>query len=67
MAHILTILDTSNNTPDYMQLKNDIRKVLAINKTIEIANVDIKEFVTDMFILLRRNEISLPKEITMLI
>ena len=67
MAHILTLLDTSNNTPDYMQLKNDIRKVLDKNKTTEIINIDIKEFVTEMFILLRQNEITLPKEITMLI
>lgn len=67
VAHILTLLDTSNNTPDYMQLKNDIRKVLEKNKTTEIINIDIKEFVTEMFILLRQNEITLPKEITMLI
>ena len=67
VAHILTLLDTSNNTPDYMQLKNDIRKVLDKNKTTEIINIDIKEFVTEMFILLRQNEITLPKEITMLI
>lgn len=67
VAHILTLLDTSNNTPDYMQLKNDIRKVLDKNKTTEIINIDIKDFVTEMFILLRQNEITLPKEITMLI
>ena len=30
VAHILTLLDTSNDRPDYMQLKNDIRKVLDI-------------------------------------
>lgn len=67
VAHILTLLDTSNNTPDHMQLKNDIRKVLDKNKTTEIINIDIKDFVTEMFILLRQNEITLPKEITMLI
>lgn len=67
VAHILTILDTSNTPIDYMQLKNDIKKVLDKNKTTSIASIDIKEFVTDMFILLRRNQISLPKEITMLI
>lgn len=67
VAHILTLLDISNNTPDYMQLKNDIRKVLDKNKTTEIINIDIKDFVTEMFILLRQNEITLPKEITMLI
>lgn len=67
VAHILTLLDTSNDRPDYMQLKNDIRKVLDKNKTTEIANIDIKEFVTEMFILLRQNEITLPKEITMLV
>lgn len=67
VAHILVLLDTSNNTPDYMQLKNDIKKVLDKNKTTEIVNIDIKEFVTEMFVLLRQNEIALPKEITTLI
>lgn len=67
VAHILTLLDTSNDRPDYMQLKNDIRKVLDKNKTIEIVNIDIKQFVTEMFILLRQNKITLPREITMLV
>lgn len=67
VAHILTILDTSNSRADYMQLKTDIRNVLDKNKTAEIVSINIKEFVTDMFILLRRNNITLPKEITMLI
>ena len=67
VAHILTLLDVSNNRTDYMQLKNDVRKVLDKNKTTAIANIDIKEFVTEMFILLRRNEITLPKEISMLV
>ncbi len=67
VAHILTLLDTTNTTPDYMQLKNNIKKVLDKNKTTEIINIDIKEFVTEMFVLLRQNEITLPKEITTLI
>lgn len=67
IAHILTLLDTSNSRPDYMQLKNDIKKVLDKNKTTAISSIDIKEFVKEMFILLRRNEITLPREITMLI
>lgn len=67
VAHILTLLDTSNSTPDYMQLKNDVRKILDKNKTTEIINIDIKEFITELFLLLRQNEITLPKEITMLV
>ena len=67
VAHVLTLLDISNSRTDYMQLKNDIRKVLDKNKTTAIANIDIKEFVKEMFVLLRRNEITLPKEITMLV
>lgn len=67
VAHLFTLLDVSNHQVDYMQLKNDIRKVLDKNKTTAIINIDIKEFVTEVFILLRRNEITLPKEITMLI
>ena len=67
VAHLLTLLDVSNHRTDYMQLKKDIKKVLDRNKSTEIANIDIKEFTTEMFVLLRRNEITLPKEITMLI
>ena len=67
VAHVLTLLDISNSRTDYMQLKNDIKKVLDKNKTTAIANIDIKEFVKEMFVLLRRNEITLPKEITMLV
>ena len=67
VAHLLALLDTSNNRPDYMQLKSDIKKVLDKNKSTSIANIDIKEFTTEIFILLRRNQITLPKEITMLV
>ena len=67
VAHLLTLLDVSNHRTDYMQLKKDIKKVLDRNKSTEIANIDIKEFTTEMFVLLRRNEITLPKEITILI
>lgn len=67
IAHLLIALDISNSRPDYMQLKNDIRKILDKNKTTAISNIDIKEFVTELFILLRQNEITLPKEITMLV
>ena len=67
VAHIVTLLDVSNTRPDYMQLNNDIKKVLDKNKKTAISNINIKEFVKEMFILLRRNEITLPREITMLV
>lgn len=66
VAHLLTLLDTGNKRPDYMQLKADIKKILDKNKSTDITNIDIKEFVSELFILLRRNSITLPKEITML-
>ena len=49
-----------------MQLKADIKKILDKNKATSIKNIDIKEFVSELFVLLRRNSITLPKEITML-
>ena len=66
VAHLLVLLDTGNKRPDYMQLKADIKKILDKNKATSIKNIDIKEFVSELFVLLRRNSITLPKEITML-
>lgn len=67
IAHILTLMNTNNQQIDYMKLKSDISKILEKNKTTEIMNINIKEFSTDMFEMLKTNKITLPKDITMLI
>lgn len=66
IAHILTVLDTGNKQADYMKLTKDIKNILAKNKTTEISEIDIKEFAADMFALLNSNQITLPKDITLL-
>lgn len=66
VAHILTTLDTSSQTIDYMKLTKDIRRILAKNQTTEISEINIKEFASDMFELLNSNKITLPQDITML-
>ena len=67
LAHNLMLLNTNNNTIDYMNLIKDIKKVLDKNKTTEISEINFKEFATDLFSLLHANKISLPKDISMLI
>lgn len=66
IAHILTLFDTSSNPVDYMALSRDIKKVLDKNGSVEIIDIDIKEFALDMFELLNSNKITLPKDISML-
>lgn len=67
IAHVLTMLDTSNHHVDYMKLTGDIKKILAKNKMTGIADIDIKEFSLDMFELIHSNQIRLPFDISMLV
>lgn len=66
VARILVMLDTKKDVVDYMKLKNDIRLLLGKHKKEDIININIKEFVSELFSLLQSNMITLPKEITML-
>ncbi len=66
IAHVLGLMNTNSNQIDYMTLIKDIKKVLAKNKTTDIASINIKEFISDMFKLLNYNKITLPKDISML-
>ena len=67
IAHILGVMNTNNNAIDYMKLKIDINKILEKNKTTEIININIKDFFSDMLELLKTNQITLPRDIIMLI
>lgn len=66
IAHVLGLINTNSNQIDYMSLIKDIKKVLSKNKTTDIASINIKEFISDMFKLLNNNKITLPKDISML-
>lgn len=66
IAHVLGLMNTNSKQIDYMSLIKDIKKVLGKNKTIDIASIDIKEFISDMFKMLNYNKITLPKDISML-
>ena len=46
--------------------KNDIRAVIRKNKTQDIIDIDIKDFMNDFLSMLSNNHISLPKDVTML-
>ena len=67
VANVLKAIDTNSSYVDQMQLKNDIKKVLDKNKTAELADINVKDFAADMFLMLNRHKITLPRDITMLI
>ena len=66
VSHILLAFGKTRGTIDHMVLKNDIKRVLDKNKTQDIDNIDIKDFMNDFLLMLSNNHISLPKDVTML-
>ena len=66
VSRVLVLLDTNHNEIDYMRLNNDLRIILDKYKTTDIANIDIKAFFYEMFSMLSKNGINLPKNISML-
>ena len=66
VSHILLAFGKTRGTTDHMVLKNDIKRVLEKNKTQDIDNIDIKDFMNDFLAMLSNNHISLPKDVTML-
>lgn len=67
VSHILLAFGKTRGQVDYMILKNDIKRVLDKNKSQDIADIDIKDFMNDFLAMLSNNHISLPKAVTMLI
>ena len=66
VSHILLAFGKTRGNIDHMTLKNDITKVLNKNKSQDISNIDIKDFMNDFLAMLSNNHISLPKDVTML-
>lgn len=66
VSHILLTLGTVQGQPDYMALKNDIKKVLDKNMSQDASNINIKAFLNDFLSMLTGNHITLPKDVTML-
>ena len=66
VSHILLAFGKTRGPIDHMVLKNDIKKVKEKNKTQDIADIDIKDFMNDFLAMLSNNHISLPKDVTML-
>ncbi len=67
VSHILLAFGKTRGQVDHMVLKNDIKRVLDKNKSQDIADIDIKDFMNDFLAMLSNNHISLPKDVTMLI
>lgn len=66
VSHILLTFGKASGTVDHMALKNDIKRVLDKNKSQDISDLNIKDFINDFLIMLSNNHISMPKDITML-
>ena len=66
VSHILLAFGKTRGPIDHMVLKNDIKRVIEKNKTQDIADIDIKDFMNDFLAMLSNNHISLPKDVTML-
>ena len=66
VSHILLAFGKTRGSIDHMVLKNDIKRVIEKNKTQDIADIDIKDFMNDFLAMLSNNHISLPKDVTML-
>ncbi len=66
ISHILLAFGKTRGNIDHMTLKNDIKRVLDKNKTQEMSNIDVKDFMNDFLMMLSNNHISLPKDVTML-
>ena len=66
VSHILLAFGKTRGTVDHMVLKNDIKRVLDKNKSQDISDIDIKDFMNDFLAMLSNNHISLPKDVTML-
>lgn len=67
VSHILLSFGRASGTVDHMVLKNDIKKVLDKNMHIDASDIDVKDFMNDFLAMLSNNNISLPKDVTMLI
>ena len=66
VSHILLVFGKTRGSIDHMTLKNDIKRVLDKNKSQDISDIDIKDFMNDFLAMLSNNHISLPKDVTML-
>lgn len=66
VEHALLMLGRASGSVDHMQLRNDIRRILEKNQSEEIANIDIRNFSSEIFEMLASNHITLSKDIIML-
>ena len=66
VSHILLSFGKARGQVDHMVLKNDIKRVLDKNKSQDISDINIKNFMNDFLAMLSNNHISLPKDVTML-
>ncbi len=67
VSRILLTLGSAKSEVNHVELNNDIRTILDRVKSADISDIDMKLFLSDMLKMLSKNNISLPKNITMLI
>lgn len=67
VSRILVSMSTKLDEIDYEILTNDVANILEEFGDLELDSISTSKFISDMFIMLRRNHLVLDKDVTMLI
>ena len=67
VSRILVNMSTKLDEVDYENLSNDVAKILEEFGDLELESISTSKFISDMFRMLRNNNLVLDKDVTMLI
>ena len=67
VSKILTLMCEKTGDVDMFKLKKDISTILTSSASSNLNEIDITKFVSDMFLMLKENNLILDKDVTMLI
>ena len=67
VSRILVNMSTKLDEIDYELLSSDVAKILEEFGDLELESISTSKFISDMFIMLRRNHLVLDKDVTLLI
>lgn len=67
VAKILVLMCEKTGDVDMSKLKKDISNILSSSATSNLNEIDIAKFTSDMFLMLKENNLTLDKDITMLV
>ena len=67
VSRILVNMSTKLDEIDYETLTNDVSNILEEFGDLELESISTSKFISDMFVMLRKNHLVLDKDVTMLI